>query len=255
MSRDDYIIVCGDFGIWHDCKEERYKLDELSNRKFTTLFCDGNHSNFDRLCTEEYRKYMAGEDITGTDQGEFPLVDMFGGKVQQIRPNIYHLLRGEVYDILGKKIFVFGGASSHDISDGILDRADFKTDDDFYNACYIYRKTRRMYRIAHESWWKEELPSDDEMKHGLDNLAKHGWRVDYIISHCAPTSICRLMGYMDSDIATDYLQTVIDKTQYEHYFFGHFHEDENVTPNSTVVYNSIIPIYDPEYQWTFSKSE
>lgn len=23
MTRDDYIIVCGDFGLWHDCPEER----------------------------------------------------------------------------------------------------------------------------------------------------------------------------------------------------------------------------------------
>lgn len=24
MTRDDVVIVCGDFGIWHDTKEERY---------------------------------------------------------------------------------------------------------------------------------------------------------------------------------------------------------------------------------------
>ncbi len=49
MTHDDYIIICGDFGIWTDDKEERWCLDELSNRSFTTLFIDGNHENFDRL--------------------------------------------------------------------------------------------------------------------------------------------------------------------------------------------------------------
>jgi uncharacterized alkaline shock family protein YloU len=95
LTREDVVIVCGDFGIWDDDQSERFNLDELSRRSFTTLFVDGNHDNFDRLCTEEYFKYMRGEDIAGADQGEFPLVDMYGGKVQKIRDGVYHLLRRE----------------------------------------------------------------------------------------------------------------------------------------------------------------
>lgn len=49
MSRDDFVIVCGDFGIWHDNVREQWWLEWLSQKPFTALFVDGNHENFDRL--------------------------------------------------------------------------------------------------------------------------------------------------------------------------------------------------------------
>ena len=109
LTRDDFVIVCGDFGIWHDDPEERYQLKWLSEKPFTLLFADGNHENFDRL------------------KSEFPIVDFHGGKAHKIRDNIYHLMRGYVFNLCGKKFFVFGGASSHDIQDGILNPEDYPT--------------------------------------------------------------------------------------------------------------------------------
>ena len=63
MTRDDYMIICGDFGcIWNydsrydpsrsafkdvicldhgESKEEKYWLDWLEGKSFTTVFCDG----------------------------------------------------------------------------------------------------------------------------------------------------------------------------------------------------------------------
>lgn len=44
LDRDDYMIICGDFGgIWEDTPQERYWLDWLEGKPFTTLFVDGNH--------------------------------------------------------------------------------------------------------------------------------------------------------------------------------------------------------------------
>ena len=37
-----------------------------------------------------------------------------------------HLMRGQIFEIDGKSIFTFGGASSHDITGGILDPMDPK---------------------------------------------------------------------------------------------------------------------------------
>lgn len=247
MNRDDYMIICGDFGIWNKCKEEDYNLDEMSNRSFTTLFADGNHECYDRLCTPQYKAFMAGNPWQEKDPGEFQIVPYMGGYAQQIRPNIYHLLRGEIYEILGKKIFVFGGAQSHDIRDGILDRDNFKTDDEFYEACYWYRKTGREYRIAHLSWWKEELPSDDEMKHAMENLKKHDFKVDYVVTHCAPSSICALMGYTERDTATDFLQKVNENLSFDKWYFGHYHKDINLNQEFVLLYNSIVPAYDRDY--------
>ena len=109
MTKDDYVIICGDFGIWNDSPEERHWLDWLNEKPFTTLFVDGNHSNFDRLYA-------------------MPVDEWYGGKVHFIRNSIIHLMRGQVFEIAGKHIFTMGGASSHDIDAGILepDDPDFK---------------------------------------------------------------------------------------------------------------------------------
>lgn len=96
LSRADYLIICGDFGLrWDDSKEERYWLKWLDEKPWTTLWIDGNHENFDML-----KKY--------------PVEEWNGGNVQKITDNIIHLCRGNVFKLCGKKIFAFGGAESHD---------------------------------------------------------------------------------------------------------------------------------------------
>ena len=113
MTKDDYVIICGDFGgVWSKDEEsnmETMLLDWLDCKPFTTLFVDGNHENFDRLYG-------------------YPVEIWNGGKIHRIRPSVIHLMRGQIYELEGKKIFTFGGASSHDIDGGILelDDPDFK---------------------------------------------------------------------------------------------------------------------------------
>ena len=87
--------------------KEDYNLDELNNRSFTTLFVPGNHENYARLMSDE-----------------FPVKEWNGGMVKEIRPSILMLMRGEMYKIDRIKFFTFGGASSHDITDKMLDGAD-----------------------------------------------------------------------------------------------------------------------------------
>ena len=116
LTSEDTIIVAGDFGIWDASARQRKELNSLARCPYTILFCDGNHENFDML------------------ENDFPIVDFKGGKAHQIRENIFHLMRGEVFSIEEKKYFAFGGARSHDIKDGIYDRATFSSDEEFINA-------------------------------------------------------------------------------------------------------------------------
>lgn len=37
-----------------------------------------------------------------------------------------------------------------------------------------------------KSWRPEEMPTAKEDEHALDTLDQHDWRVDYVITHCAP---------------------------------------------------------------------
>ncbi|MBM6867099.1 hypothetical protein [Collinsella tanakaei] len=82
---------------WSGSNEEKYWLDWLGDRPWTTLFVDGNHECFPHLA-------------------ELPVSDRWGGRVQVYpdHPSIIHLMRGEIYDIDGARIFAMGGAASHD---------------------------------------------------------------------------------------------------------------------------------------------
>lgn len=221
MSKDDYVIICGDFGIWSDSKSQRYWLNWLSEKPFTTLFIDGNHENYDLLKS-------------------YPVEEWKGGKVQSIRPDILHLMRGQVFTIEGKKFFTFGGAKSHDISGGILD----PDDPDFKAKKKGLDKEWISYRINHVSWWKEEMPNEAEYEEGIRNLSRNDWTVDYILTHCAPSSIQNIFGYglFYPDELTDYLEEIVKKTKFQTHYFGHYHDDRTVKEKYEMLYDKIVEI-------------
>ena len=225
MSKDDYVIICGDFGgVWDKDREssrEKYNLDWLDSKSFTTLFIDGNHENFDRL-------------------DEFPVEEWHGGKVHKIRNSVIHLMRGQIYEIQGKSFFAFGGASSHDIDGGILEL----DDPDFHRRKKRLNREWIPYRINHVSWWEQEIASDAEMLEGVMNLQKHGNEVDYIITHCCATSIQALLslGGYEPDKQTDYLEKIRQQVQYKKWFFGHYHDNKLVTADDLLLYEQIVRI-------------
>lgn len=96
LTRDDLLIVCGDFGgIWDGDGQDRYILNWWSQKPFTVVFCDGNHENFALL-------------------NDYPVEMWNGGKVHRIRDNIIHLMRGQIYTINDRTFYVMGGAVSID---------------------------------------------------------------------------------------------------------------------------------------------
>jgi len=225
MMKEDYVIICGDFGgVWmrhEESEQEKWWMDWLDAKPYTTLFVDGNHENFDRLYN-------------------YPVEEWNGGKVHKIRPSVIHLMRGQVFELEGKKIFTFGGARCHDIDGGILELDDPE-----------FRKKRRQleedwisYRINHLSWWKEELPSEDEMEEGRRNLLKHGNKVDFIVSHCCSASTQALLGggFYKKDYLNDYFEEIKNTTQFKKWIFGHYHDNCNVSPEEILIYEQIIRI-------------
>lgn len=58
MTKDDYVIICGDFGgVWNESEEQADALDRLNAEPFTTLFITGNHENYDLLATYPARDW------------------------------------------------------------------------------------------------------------------------------------------------------------------------------------------------------
>ncbi len=222
MHRSDIVIVCGDFGIWHDNQDEQKWLRSMTRKPFTICFVDGNHENFDRLYSDE-----------------FPVIDFHGGKAHKIKNNIYHLMRGYVFDFEGKKFFCFGGAASHDIKDGILDRDNFKSDTEFLQTVREWSYMGKWFRINHVSWWKEEMPSKEEMDFGLKTLEQNKFKVDYIITHCAPQEVSSMLGFRDSDVLTQYFNDVASGTKFTRWYFGHYHREQTVYGKFVLLYHKI----------------
>lgn len=209
LTENDYVIICGDMGLcWAEDATFRYDCDFFAKKPYTTLWVQGNHENYDMIET-------------------YPLEEWHGGKVRHIvRDKVILLERGQIFEIEGQTFFTFGGASSHDISGGILDR----NSDDFKRLQKKAQAKNLPYRIIHESWWPQELPTETEMKEGINNLEKAGFKVDYVITHCCGSvlqkEMCEKNGKSyEADVLNEYLQRLEEKTEYRHWFFGHYHMD------------------------------
>lgn len=208
MTKDDYVVICGDFGgIWNkdsESKSEKYWLNWLDQKSFTTLFIDGNHENFDRLY-------------------QYPVKTFHNGNVHEIRPSVLHLMRGQVFTLENHTFFTFGGARSHDIRDGILESNDSR-------ISKWSKDTFKLFRINHVSWWERELPTQEEMDDGLKNLESYNFKVDYVLSHSPYTSVLAQMdggsGLYKSDYLSDYLQEIKCRTEFHQWLFGHMHVNQ-----------------------------
>lgn len=96
LTKNDYVIITGDAGTcWYDNQKDKYIQQWLSAKPWTTLFCDGNHENFDQL-------------------NRYPVTEWHGGKVHMITDSLIHLMRGQIYEINDETYFVMGGAMSPD---------------------------------------------------------------------------------------------------------------------------------------------
>ena len=219
-TKEDYVIILGDFGlVWDDSAMEYSCLDWLENKPWTTLFIDGNHENYDLL-------------------NKFPIEEWGGGRVQKIRSSVIHLLRGEVYDIGGYKFLAMGGARSHDIQDGVLEAGDPRIK--------IWKKDDfKLFRINHISWWEEEIPNEEERKNALKNLAENDYKVDYILTHEAPSSDVVLMDHLlyHPDEYSKWLEMEIrQKVKYKKWFFGHYHLNLDVNEKETCLFERRVRI-------------
>jgi hypothetical protein len=149
----------------------------------------------------------------------YPVINWKGGKAHQITDSVIHLMRGQIFVIDKLKFFTFGGAKSSD----------------------------KEFRKEGVSWWKEEMPSQEEYVEGLRNLEINNWIVDYVITHTCPLEIQKMLierfnKNLEHTVLNQYLSEIDSKTNYKHWFFGHNHLDEDLTNKHTILYHNIIKI-------------
>lgn len=199
LTRDDYLIICGDFGlIWSDSEEEHYWLNWLDSCPWTTLWADGNHENYEML-------------------SKYDTEDWHGGKIQRITDNVLHLMRGHVFNIDGLDFFVFGGAESHD----------------------------KEMRTLGETYWKEELPTPEEIEQGRKAITDAEWTVDYVITHSLPSYAQRNIfgeGSFPENQLTDFLEEVAENIECRIWFTGHYHINMAYDDAYYLIYNDIVKL-------------
>jgi hypothetical protein len=223
-KQGDIVLCCGDFGgVWyhdyhqnqrHRRVEDRF-LEQTLRKRVLWLTVDGNHENFNRLFG-----------------GEFPVVEVFGGKAYKIRDNIYYLRRGEVFTIVGQAFFAFGGANSHDRFGSRVTSLAWGGGYDFVPA-----------RVEGKDWWPQEIPSQADFENACNNLDKVGWKVDHVITHSCPLS--QRPHFLQSkripDPTESMLQQLYEKLTFKTWHFGHFHVSKQVG-KLYCHYNEVAPL-------------
>ena len=202
LGEKDFLFICGDFGyVFNDTEREQNFLEYMANKlPFTICFCDGNHENFDRIYSYEESVWNGGRvHVIKTDNAG--------------TPKVIHLMRGQVYDIAQKRIFVFGGGYS-------IDKA---------------------LRTPGRSWWSQEMPSDDEKNEAVKNLEAVNWEVDYVLTHTAPEETMSIFHpkHYDEMPLNNFLEYIRENLKYKHWYMGHMHRDEDVWRNQTVLWFSL----------------
>ena len=193
LTKDDYVIILGDFGLIWDLQESRnevYWKKWLTEKPWTTLFVDGNHEHFPRLY-------------------ELPTVDKFDGVVGQYSDSIFHLKRGEVYTINGKTFFVMGGAYS-------VDKA-MRT-----NHISWWKE-----EIPSHAEMEHGLATLEKHGNKVDYVLSHTSTHDAISTILTQTKCGIFDNTSDKikDSTVDYLTHVESIIEYEEFYFGHMHPD------------------------------
>lgn len=203
--------VHGEKNIW-----KRPPLSELKGNDFVILLGDIGYLYLDNEAEHRFLDWME-ENVKATvlflvgNHDNIPAIHRYpeeiwnGGHIHKIRKNIFHLMNGYVFDIPNdtgrvNSFFVMGGAYS-------IDRAS---------------------RTG--MWFEEELPSDWEKCLGNSNLALRKYNVDYVLSHCPPSSIsCRFYYNAKEKPLNEYLQYVMEvvseeNKDFKRYYCAHTHE-------------------------------
>ena len=75
------------------------------------------------------------------------------------------------------------------------------------------------------------------------NLTKVDWAVDYVITHCAPTSIALMENrHNEADPLTDFLQEVKERAHYHYWLFGHYHDNRAIDEKHILLWEQIVQV-------------
>ena len=143
---------------------------------------------------------------------QYPDTVYRGAQAKEICPGqVYYIKRGEVLEIEDMKLLCFGGA------------------DDYIDDVF-----------------GDYPPCQEDFDRCTANLERHGWKVDYILTHSPSGNINRFIN-MDSFTfghLFDYLDEIGAKTDYKKWYFGFYHKDKYISSKAQAVYTDVYKLGD-----------
>lgn len=238
------IVILGDAGLnfWLNNTDKKYK--KLLNAMDYHIYCvRGNH---------EQRPELIESMTLVNDENVNNVVYM-----EEAFPNIRYFVDGKIYNLLGYKCLVVGGAYSID-KWYRLARAGYSRDE---------AETADPKKCG---WFKDECLTAAEMATIMEEVK--GESVDFVLSHTCPLSWeptdLFLNGIDQSTVDKSmeiWLDELKDNVKWKYYLFGHYHADRIERPHVEQFYQeyedveSIIARWDKydetgELDWYLPKS-
>lgn len=219
LTKDDYVIICGDFGgVWDGKRSDEWWLKWLDKKPWTTLFVDGNHENFNLL--EKY-----------------PEEEWRGGKIHKIKSSIIHLMRGYIYDIpnLGS-VFTFGGGFSHDIKYRVKNITWWEEE----------LPTKIETERALDNLKKRDFKVDYIITHDVPRII-----LNNVLNYSNSDYEIQMRNYGEDKInIQNFFNTIYKITNFKRWFAGHYHInliDKNY--KIQILYNDIITKKEGNEKW------
>ena len=203
LTKDDYVIILGDFGfIWNNKQDayEKSKLQWFIDKPWTTLVVDGNHENHIRL------------DALETEI-------KFGNPVGKINDSLYHLRRGYIYDIAGKAFFTFGGGFSID--------KEWRTE----NISWWERE------MPNNQEYERGLKNLAEVDNKVDYILTHTCSNGMFKELAGRVNMDHKI--LGEDDLRNYFDTIRETVDHKMWYFGHFHYDYLSDNNWQEMYNLV----------------
>lgn len=144
----------------------------------------------------------------------YPVEEWCGGKTRLISGKLRQLMRGQVFTIAEKVVFSFGGGQSDD----------------------------SVELVEGENWWVREIPTDEELQEGLDNLSKADNTVDFVVTYEPPSKLHDFLEHNSGDRnhINTYLNGVYERIKFDRWFFGKLHINKLIPPKYYAVYDRIV---------------